>query len=81
MSMNIKSGNPFGVTMIGSATIIDAINIVTISCVCKKILMGQMGIPIPCQSCNKVWFVSATAQIKIQEILIDTTEDKIKEMC
>jgi hypothetical protein len=74
MSNHIRSNNPFGTSIIGTAKIISAINIVTLECACKNILMGQMGIPIPCPSCNKVWFVSATAQIKVQEILADLEE-------
>ena len=67
------------VTSIGTAQLISSISIVTIKCVCdkKEILMGQMGIPIACPSCNKVWFVSAKSNIKIQEILADLSKDPI----
>ena len=62
---------------IGTAQLIGSINIVTIRCSCvkKEILMGQMGIPIVCHSCKKAWFVSATSQIKIQEMLIDLNKE------
>lgn len=64
---------------IGTAQIIATINIVTIKCSCikKEVIMGQMGIPMKCPSCNKVWFVSATAKIKIQEILLDSSRELI----
>jgi hypothetical protein len=74
--MTIKPNHPFGIPIIGTAQIISAINIVTLQCICKNILMGQMGIPIPCPSCNKVWFVSATAQIKVQEVLVDISKEE-----
>jgi hypothetical protein len=76
--MVIKPDSPFPI--VGTAKIISAINIVTLSCVCKNILMGQMGIPMPCQFCNKVWFVSATAQIKVQEILADLSKDMLAKV-
>jgi hypothetical protein len=76
--MNIKPDSPFPI--VGTAKIIAGINIVTLSCVCKNILMGQMGIPILCPACNKVWFVSATSQIKIQEVLADLSKDMLAKV-
>ena len=68
--------HPDLVLHLDTAQIISTINIVVLRCICakKEILTGQMGLPIPCPSCNKSWFVSATAQIKVQEVLIDLTK-------
>lgn len=71
MPSDIKSAMPFGVPVIGSAELVSAINVVTLKCTCKSILMGQMGIVIPCTRCNKAWYVSAESKIKIQEVLAD----------
>ena len=60
-----------GVTMLNTAQLIGSINIVTLKCPCKQILMGQMGQPIICTSCNRAWFVSATAKIIVNEVAVD----------
>ncbi len=75
MPMNIKSDTPFGVPIVGSAKLIACVDIVTLECSCKNILMGQMGVVIPCIKCNKAWYVSAESRIKIQEILADINEN------
>ena len=71
--MEIVSNNPLQVPTIGTAAVKSSICIVTLICVCKNILMGQMGLPLPCTACNKVWFVSATAKIAVQEVLADVS--------
>ena len=45
--------------------------IITMKCCCDKeeILMGQMGVPIECTSCKKVWFVTAKISVEIKELL------------
>lgn len=78
MPADIKSASPFEVPIIGSAELISGINIVTLRCACKNILMGQMGIVIPCTKCNKVWYVSAKSQIQIQEVLADINNNPNK---
>lgn len=60
-----------GVTMLNTAQLIGSINVVTLKCACKQILMGQMGQPIICTSCNRGWFVSATAKIAVSEVATD----------
>ena len=75
--MGVTDFRPNLALNINSAQLIAAVNIVTIRCSCikKEILMGQMGIPISCPACKKVWFVSATSQIKIQEVIADLTKE------
>ena len=59
---------------IGQAELVATIAIVTLKCPCKTIVMGQMGVPLICTSCKRVWFVSAKSQIQIQEVLGDLTQ-------
>jgi hypothetical protein len=63
---------------IGYAQIVDTVSIVTIRCSCveKKIIMGQMGVPLVCSFCKKTWFVTATAKIKIQEVIVYLNKEK-----
>lgn len=79
--MDIKQNNPLGVPIIGTAQIIATVAVITLRCVCKNIIMGQMGIPLPCTQCKKVWFVSATSQIKVQEVLSDIKADRKLSLC
>jgi hypothetical protein len=71
--------HPDFILNVNSPQLISSINIVTIRCPCEKkeILMGQMGLPIPCPSCKRSWFVSAKSQIKVQEVLIDLTQQQV----
>lgn len=55
-------------TLLDTAQLIASVNIVTIKCPCKTIIMGQMGQPLVCTSYKRVWFVSATAKITVNEV-------------
>ena len=58
-------------TLLNTAQLLGSINVITLKCPCKQILMGQMGQPIVCTACKKVWYVEATAKIKVSEVLAD----------
>ena len=60
-----------GVTMLNTAQLLGTVNVVTIKCPCKQIIVGQMGQSLVCISCKRTWFVSATAKIIINEIATD----------
>ena len=60
---------------IGQASLIASVAIVTIRCPCKTIIMGQMGLPLVCQSCKRTWFVSASMKITVSEVLTDLTNE------
>ena len=61
------------VDIIGTAKLVASIAIVTLKCVCPQhqVLMGQMGLPIECPTCKKIWFVSATMKINVAEVHAD----------
>jgi hypothetical protein len=63
-----------GFTMLNTAQLLGSVNIVTIKCPCKQIIMGQMGQPLICVNCSKTWWVSSKAQITIQEVIADLTK-------
>jgi hypothetical protein len=56
---------------IGQAELVATVGVVTIKCPCTKntIIMGQMGVPLVCANCKRVWFVSSKSQITIQEVI------------
>jgi hypothetical protein len=62
------------ITMLNTAQLIGCVNVVTIKCPCKQIIMGQMGQPLVCTSCTRTWFVSATAKIIVNEIAADKSK-------
>ena len=70
--MNISAP---AIPTIGQAELVASIGIITVKCPCKQIIMGQMGLPLPCTSCKRVWFVSAKMNITCQEILADVSKD------
>jgi hypothetical protein len=70
------------VPSINTAQVINTIAVVTIRCPCvkKEIIMGQMGIPLICNSCKRVWFVSATSKIRIQEVLSEEGKSNLIDL-
>ena len=60
-----------GLTLVNTAQLLGTINVVTIKCPCKQLVMGQMGQHLVCTSCERVWLVSATAKITVNEVLVD----------
>ena len=66
------------IPVINTAEVVASISVVTIKCPCIKhtIIMGQMGQPLVCIFCKRVWWVSAKAQVTIQEVLGDLTKQE-----
>jgi hypothetical protein len=64
---------PYSIPTVGIATLVSTMAIVTLKCVCEKqqILMGQMGLPLECSNCKKVWFVTAVMKVEVKEVLAD----------
>ena len=58
---------------INAPEVISSMGIITLRCKCpnKNILLGQMGMPLECPSCKKVWLVSAKMTVEVREVRID----------
>jgi hypothetical protein len=72
MTLNISSP---AIPTIGQAELISSMAVAVVKCPCKTIIMGQMGLPIVCASCKRVWFISASLKIQVQEVLQDLSKE------
>ena len=66
------------VPTVGTAKLVSSVAIVVLKCTCveQMIITGQMGLPLECPFCKKVWFVQAKMQINVMEVLADINKIK-----